>query len=342
MNKLIHKAWMLALGWVCCAQSIQASTLPSPSACIVESYPVEHICTSDSFFFNQQWLRIEGEYTETLTSSQGCDSIVHLTLWHMPNSKSEFNMNLCPGGEIDIQGFKITAGGNYTIHYQASWGCDSTVIIHVNELPGSVNAISQTLCEGDSLLFGAKWLTESGNYTAKFARSGACDSVVHLSLTKIKTRSPIEKMADGLYASLAVESYQWLACPSYFPIPNANQPKITINTHGNYSLRVENKGCVDTLDCIYFNRQATGLEALEDTKISVYPNPTSDFVKVQGEFNAPVKVEIYSMMGQLVTERVMQPEYIFLVDVNHLPKARYIIRISSQNQVLKQEILVIK
>ncbi|MDX5319814.1 MAG: T9SS type A sorting domain-containing protein [Bacteroidota bacterium] len=330
MYKMIQQALVLALGLFCLAQNVHATSLLSPSDCVTETYVTEHICGGDSFYFNQQWLKSEGNYQANVLTSQGCDSIIFLTLWHMPSSKTELQLDLCEGSSLEISGHQITQGGTYQFHYQASWGCDSTVIIHVNEISAPKVKIARTLCEGDSLFFGSKYYHEAGTYTAKFARSGSCDSIVELSLHVITTRGPIQQQTDGLYAAIPVESYQWLACPSFFAIPNANQPKLTVAGSGNYALRVENRGCIDTLDCIYFSRTTTDFNEVSEPDFQLYPNPASSFIKIEGRFEELLNIEIYDLKGQKVHELEVQPETIILIDLQGLSKGRYILRMASQ------------
>ncbi|MBI1221546.1 MAG: T9SS type A sorting domain-containing protein [Bacteroidetes bacterium] len=342
MNKLIQQAWMLVLGYLCLASGVHASTLLSAAKCVTETYTEQHICPGDSFLFNQKWIKDQGTYDAVFTSSEGCDSFVHFTLWIMPTSLTEIEMDLCQGEKITIEGYKIDHGGDFTFHLRASWGCDSTVLVHVIEKQAPVVTVNKTLCEGDSLQFGRIWIKESGSYQLKFARSGSCDSIVNLQVSKIQTRAPIEREYDGLLATIVVEDYQWLACPSYIAIPNANKQKLTVAGAGNYSLRVENKGCIDTMKCIHFDRNTSGLEDENKVEIKIYPNPATDVLKIDGEFTSSVEVELYSMLGQIVQKKNFEPNASIRLDLADLPKGRYILRILSSGIAFKQELIEIR
>ncbi|HCS20515.1 MAG TPA: hypothetical protein DIW47_08140 [Bacteroidetes bacterium] len=342
MNTLISKAWVFALGFCLLVQTAESTPLRSTVACAYENNAEAHICTSDSFYFNNAWLKKEGTYDATFQDQNGCDSIVHLALWHMPNSYGERIMYLCEGQSLDLGGHVISEPGTYQLHYKASWGCDSVVLVQVQGLPSVKTSIKKSLCEGDSLFFGTKWLHENGVYQSSFARSGACDSVVTLTLEVTKTRSPIIKETEGLYAAIPADAYQWLICPGYFPVPNATESRVTLSEAGNYSLRVENKGCIDTLDCTYFSKNTTGIETEDQIDVSIYPNPVSETLHIRGAFSSTVHIQLINMLGQTVVEDFVQPEYILLIDVNGLVKGKYIIRISEKNQQVKQAIVVVK
>ncbi len=339
---LISKAWVLALGLCLLVQTAESTPLRSTVACAYENNAEAHICTSDSFFFNNAWLKKEGTYDATFQDQNGCDSIVHLALWHMPNSYGERIMHLCEGQSLDLGGHVISEAGTYQLHYKASWGCDSVVLVHVQGLPAAKTSIKKSLCEGDSLFFGTKWIHQNGVYQSTYARNGACDSMVTLTLEVIQTRSPIIKETEGLYAAIPADAYQWLVCPDYQPVPNANEARINISGEGNYSLRVENKGCIDTLDCTYFKRNATGLETGPEAEISIYPNPVSETLHIRGDFSSTVHIQVVNMLGQTVIEDFVQPEYIILIGMDGLIKGKYIIRISEKNQLISQSIVVVK
>lgn len=342
MNNLISKAWVFALGLCFFVQSAQSTPLRSALDCAYESLAEAHICTSDSFYFNNAWLKKEGSYDATFKDINGCDSIVHLSLWHMPNSYQERIMHLCEGQSIDIGGHVISEAGTYQLHYKASWGCDSVVLLHVQGLPAAKTTVNKTLCEGDSLFFGTKWLKESGTYKSNFARSGACDSSVTLNLAITKTNTPIIKEIQGLYVAMPADAYQWLTCPDFSAVPNATEARLNLSEEGNYSLRVENKGCIDTLECTYFTKNTTGIESQENVDVHIYPNPVSETLFIRGDFSSTVHIQVVNMLGQIVMDEFVQAENILQITMTGLIKGKYIVRISEGNQLIKKSIVVVQ
>lgn len=341
MNKLVQKAWVLALGLCLYAQSAQSTPVFVNNSCAYESQQEAHICSNDSFFFNQQWIKAEGIYTATFSDANGCDSTVHLTLWHMPNSYGERIMHLCEGSVLNLGGHTISSAGTYKLSYKASWGCDSIVLVHVKALASIQNTVKKVLCEGDSIFFGTRWIQAAGSYTSNYARNGACDSIVTLQVEVIKTRTPILKESDGLYAAIPADAYQWLACPSYFPIPHGTSSKLTIVSEGNYALRIENRGCIDTLDCTYFNRKTTGLEDEANSNITLYPNPASETFSIRGSFTNTVHIQIINMLGQNVLQHTMEAKSVLQVDIRELLSGKYIVRVMEEGGDSYQSILLV-
>ena len=155
-----------------------------------------------------------------------------------------------------------------------------------------------------------------------------CNSTVNLTLQVIQTHIPVTKESDELYAGVEVDALQWLRCPSFVAIPNATQIKLSLSGHGTYALRVENKGCADTIACINFN--TTQLSSIDEKELLLYPNPIRETLNIEGSFDEEIHVEVFTLLGQAVFNGVVQPETIIRLDMSGLPAGKYIIRISEK------------
>ena len=74
----------------------------------------------------------------------------------------------------------------------------------------------------------------------------------------------------------------------------------------------------------YFTTEFDGINELENTEISIYPNPTSDFIYIDNI--EPQRVTIYSLDGRLIK----QVENTNIVDVRDLDKGVYLINIDGK------------
>jgi surface protein len=70
-------------------------------------------------------------------------------------------------------------------------------------------------------------------------------------------------------------------------------------------------------DCV-----TASLEALENTLVTIYPNPTTDFLSINGNQN-PVNINIYNVLGKEVLSAIASNK----VNVKSLPNGVYVIRI---------------
>ncbi len=170
-----------------------------------------------SYTFGANQLTTAGTYTETFTSAQGCDSIVHLTLIeenpeatisnngplcedeplsitvvsnHFPENSLHWfgpnNFSQDGGFEITIPGAKPSDAGEYIVKtdlFQSQTGdlkeiARTTVDVY-NKIEFDTTV---TILSGLSYTFGANQLTTAGTYTETFTSAQGCDSIVHLTL----------------------------------------------------------------------------------------------------------------------------------------------------------------
>jgi len=104
---------------------------------IVSSTSSISICQGDSFLVGGVYYSSTGSYSETLTSSFGCDSIATINLTVNPVVSSNVNLAVCSGDSMLIQGDYYTDAGSYSFNFTSSLGCDSIVTynLSVNPLP---------------------------------------------------------------------------------------------------------------------------------------------------------------------------------------------------------------
>ena len=85
----------------------------------------------------------------------------------------------------------------------------------------------------------------------------------------------------------------------------------------------------DSLDC-----SAVGINEIRiDNKFKVYPNPTTDYIQIESDFEIK-KVNVFSIHGQLV--KTIKSS---IVDFTNLPKGNYIIEVQSDFAIERRKIL---
>lgn len=73
-----------------------------------------------------------------------------------------------------------------------------------------------------------------------------------------------------------------------------------------------------------------------ENSVLVYPNPTTDYIIVSG-IEGKSKVEIYTIMGQLVQETTFDSEIRLNIDLN---SGLYLVKVSANNQSITRKIIV--
>ncbi len=147
------------------------------------------VCNGETYAFGGELLNLEGVYTDSLTATGGCDSIVTLTLTVLPVSASTTDVTICSGDSFDFNGETYSASGTYTSVQTGANGCDSIATLQLTVLNVSITTLTATICANETYEFAGTVLTASGNYTASLTSSAGCDSLLVLTLTVLPAPS---------------------------------------------------------------------------------------------------------------------------------------------------------
>ncbi len=165
------------------------------------------ICHGESYTWNGQAYAASGDYTITLQTVHGCDSVVVLHLTVLPEVPvTEERATICHGETYTWQGKTYTASGDYTVTLPNVYGCDSVVMLHLIVLPEvPATEESATICYGETYTCNGQAYAASGDYTIMLQTVHGCDSVVVLHLTVLPEVPVTEESATICYG----ESYTW-------------------------------------------------------------------------------------------------------------------------------------
>ncbi|MDD4395729.1 MAG: fibronectin type III domain-containing protein [Bacteroidales bacterium] len=169
--------------------SLWTDTIDFTTTCpeYITNLPDLTICSNESYDFFGTAITAEGNYTHTLQSTTGCDSIInlHVLVNQVPVAVLP-SESICEGSFFNFGGENLTLAGTYrdTLIGAAATGCDSIVEITLIVNPKAVKNITATICDGDSYFFDGNALTAAGDYTETLAGAAAngCDSVTNLTL----------------------------------------------------------------------------------------------------------------------------------------------------------------
>jgi len=129
-------------------------------------------------------------------SYTGCDSIVNINLTFNEAPVFDLTRTLCPGETIVVRGTvygESLRTGTEVFPLATSAGCDSTVNINLDFYPEETRNISETICQGDSVLVGDTYYKFAGTYDEiiPMATANNCDSILVLTLT-VTQPEPVE------------------------------------------------------------------------------------------------------------------------------------------------------
>ncbi|MBQ7531042.1 MAG: IgGFc-binding protein [Paludibacteraceae bacterium] len=164
-----------------------------------KSVPVEYYDTAcDVMTINGRSYFSSTEFTETLQTDHGCDSVVnyHLTINH--RQTKSISVEGC--GSYTWEGTTYTQSGIYTKVLTGANGCDSVVTLTLSLFPSTSSEFSVTSCE-NRYIWGNMIIIASGDYTKTLPSIKGCDSIVtlHLSLPETIYGEPLIVQACDEY-----------------------------------------------------------------------------------------------------------------------------------------------
>ena len=154
-----------------------------------------------SFTWNGVEYTEPGDYIQTYTKADGCDSIVTLHLIEDCPCEDifvDFEVTACDF--YDWNGQTYTQSGEYTYTTVAANGCDSIVTLHLTISPTLTAEETITAC--DFYEWNGQTYTQSGEYTYSTIAANGCDSIVTLHLTISPTLTAEETIT-------ACDFYDW-------------------------------------------------------------------------------------------------------------------------------------
>ncbi len=152
-------------------------------------------CAGADYVFNGDTLTQSGVYTAVLSSANGCDSTVTLTLTVLPIATTALSATTCSNQPYLYNGQALTNSANYAFTFVGANGCDSIVTLNLTVLPVAETALSATICAGQGYDYNGDTLTMSGAYNFTYIAINGCDSIVSLQLTVLPLLSSMRTLA---------------------------------------------------------------------------------------------------------------------------------------------------
>lgn len=156
----------------------------------------ETICEGESYALAGEVYTDSGVYQATFDNQYGCDSLVQVNLIVRSAAETQIFSEICEGESIVLDTMTFDQPGDYEFTLLDQYGCDSTILLSIAQLPSAETMLTATICQGESYTVGASTYTESGSYEDLLFTTDGCDSTVFLDLTVIPTQ--VVNLADTL------------------------------------------------------------------------------------------------------------------------------------------------
>jgi len=211
-------------------------------------------------------------------------------------------------------------------------------IISVDVIPEKTNTINDTICNDESIIVnGTIYDLNNPSGIEIFTNIGPanCDSTVSISLTVNPAIDiSVTNSSPTLTANQSGATYQWLNCDNnYAIIPSETSQNFTANNNGNYAVKINNNGCVDTSSCV--NVTTVGIQQYNTTQMNISPNPVLNTLSILTKETLK-EVSIYTINGSLI--KSINNNF-NAISVSELSKGMYILVIQSEKGITQSKFI---
>ncbi|MDB3907602.1 T9SS type A sorting domain-containing protein [Crocinitomicaceae bacterium] len=264
-------------------------------------------CDTYTWSTNGQTYTTSGVYTEVLTGSTGCDSILNLDLTiYSPNNLTTTQVS-CDSFTWNVNGQTYTSSDTIVENLTTSQGCSyqHTLNLTINQGFDSVQNVDA--CNPYIWPVTGLSYTISGAYTETFTDVNGCDSTytMYLFLTPVITASITDNGDGTLSASPSGETFLYDCIADSVVASSGSNFVFTPTYNSSYAAITTDWGfaCPDTSNCIVVDYVSTpGLDPLNHG-ITLEPNPTDgDFEIAVDGMHGVLVFEIIDASGKVIQE----------------------------------------
>lgn len=142
------------------------------------------ICESETpYIWRGRQFWTSGIYTDSMQTNMHYDSIFVLNLNVRDTTYVNKHFKICRGESFEYNGRTYSHGGVWTDTLSTVNGCDSIVVIRVQELPNYLFSDTAAVANRQPYIWRGKTLTHTGIYRDTLNSSTGCDSIYQLVLT---------------------------------------------------------------------------------------------------------------------------------------------------------------
>jgi len=150
------------------------------------------ICEGDSIIVGNRVYKNTGNFIDTISNSEGCDSIIFTDIRvYLLSPKVNQELRICEGDSISVGNIVHKTEGIFSDTLLNINGCDSVVstLLHVSQ---RLFFLQDEICRGESVSIGDSVFYDTGLYNVYFQNIYGCDSIIVLNLN-VKEKVTVSK-----------------------------------------------------------------------------------------------------------------------------------------------------
>jgi hypothetical protein len=229
---------------------------------------------------------------------------------------------ICSGQSYDVAPFsnKTTAGTYYETLKNAC-NIDSVILLTLIVNPSvPVTPLTASICNGSVYSFAGKSLTTADVYYDTLHTILGCDSVIQLTL--------------NIYPSVPPTNYS-ATISQGGAYNDANFSNLT--TAGTYSKTRQNVNGCDSVVVLTLTVTVGIAEATHALTLRVYPNPTSNQLRIENYELRMGDIAIYDVVGKLQQSKIVNLQSEISIDISHLANGLYFLKVGDKTvKVIKE------
>lgn len=301
-----------------------------------------------------------GSYFDTLKNNQGLDSILLINAEVIKIDTSLYFYNDTTIATKQLYGHQLNwldCNNNFSVvfstadtrHFTPQFNSNFAVEITVHGcidtsycLPFNYfkydNLIIDTFCNSYTVPSGDETYYISGMFYDTLVNNSGTDSILQINLTK-KIMSTLSINFDSILVDVNDANYQWLNCDSnYQLIENEVGQSFIPSIEGNYAVEIDQSGCIDTSNCIFYGLSSNEHFYIND--IEILQNPTDDFIVIiNNSAYHNLTIKLYDISGQFLKEAVFAKSNQQEINID-LQKGIYIISLFNKEKLIKSEKII--
>ncbi len=201
------------------------------------------VCAGDSVTYGGHTVMAGDTQVVSINFSDGCDSTILVSVAIIPADTTLVELETCPTGLVDYQGYTLAAGDILTLELQNQFGCDSFVFVSVSAVELDTTLVELAACPGDYAFFAGQAILAGDAQFVAVNYANGCDSIFLVTVSVLPADSTfleVEICGDetiDLYGSTlapgdqktVLYSNQW-GCDSILIISVTATPPISFTT----------------------------------------------------------------------------------------------------------------
>jgi gliding motility-associated-like protein len=144
-------------------------------------------CTGDTVFYLGTPILPGGAQTFDLSSVNGCDSTINVSVTELPVYEEDLMLQACTGTSVMYDGTELFPGDMQSFTLSTVAGCDSVINVMVEELLDSESEVGLQACTGTTVDYNGTTLDPGDIQDFTFSAFNGCDSVVTVTVEELST-----------------------------------------------------------------------------------------------------------------------------------------------------------